>query len=57
MEEQVEFVPLIIVEIVDKNDRIGNFLPKLNEIFVEANRCGLVTIEKAEVIKYITQIS
>jgi PII-like signaling protein len=42
---------------VDKIDRIGNFLPKLNEIFMEANRCGLVTIEKVEVIKYITQIS
>ena len=47
----------LIVEIVDKNDRIGNFLPKLNEIFVEANCGGLETIEKAEVIKYITQIS
>ena len=47
----------LIIEIVDKIERIENFLPKLNEIFEEANCGGLVTIEKAEVIKYITQKS
>ncbi len=51
-----EYLPLII-KIIDKIDRIENFLPKLNEIFEEANCGGLVTIEKAEVIKYITQKS
>lgn len=49
-----EDLPLII-EIIDKIDRIENFLPKLNEIFEEAICGGIVTIEKAEVIKYITQ--
>lgn len=47
-----EDMPLII-EIVDKIDRIEEFLPKLNQIFEEANCGGLITIEKAQVIKYI----
>ncbi|GMR25223.1 MAG: DUF190 domain-containing protein [Ignavibacteria bacterium] len=47
----------LIIEIVDKIERIENFLPKLNQIFDEANCGGLVTIEKAEVIKYISQKS
>ena len=47
----------LIIEIVDKIDRIENFLPKLDEIFEDANCGGLITIEKAEVIKYITQKS
>ena len=45
----------LIIEIVDKIDRIEDFLPKLNQIFEEADCGGLVTIEKAEVIKYIAQ--
>ena len=45
----------LIIEIVDKIERIENFIPKLNKIFDEANCGGLVTIEKAEVIKYIAQ--
>jgi len=45
----------LIIEIVDKIDRIEEFLPKPNQIFEEADCGGLVTIEKAEVIKYIEQ--
>ena len=45
----------LIIEIVDKIERIEVFLPKLNKIFEEANCGGLVTVEKAEVIKYIAQ--
>ncbi len=47
-----EDLPLII-EIVDELDKIEKFIPVVNEIFKEANIGGLVTIEKAEVIKYI----
>lgn len=47
-----EDMPLII-EIVDKEERIEEFLPKLDELFENANCGGLITIEKAEVIKYI----
>ena len=42
----------IIIEIVDELEKIDAFLPKLDEIFEKANCGGLVTIEKAEVIKY-----
>lgn len=42
----------IVVEIVDTQNKIDEFLPILDKIFEEANCGGLVTIEKAEVIKY-----
>ncbi len=38
----------IIVEIVDKPQRIADFLPRLDEIIGE----GLVTVERAQVIFY-----
>ena len=46
-----EDLPLII-EIVDEIEKIEAFLPQLEKIFEEANCGGLITIEKAEVIKY-----
>jgi len=42
----------IIIEIVDEKEKIDQFIPVLDEIFEKANCGGLVTIEKAEVIKY-----
>lgn len=42
----------IVIEIVDTQNKIDEFLPILDKIFEEANCGGLVTIEKAEVIKY-----
>jgi len=48
-----EDLPLII-EIVDTLEKIENFLPTINLIFEEAKIGGLVTIEKAEIIKYIS---
>jgi len=47
-----EDLPLII-EIVDELEKIKMFLPVLHDIFEEANCGGLVTLEKADVIKYI----
>ena len=47
-----EDLPLII-EIVDDLNKIENFVPVVNDIFESANSGGLITIEKAEVIKYI----
>ena len=44
----------LIIEIVDNVDLIEKFLPKLEEIFNDENCGGLITIEKAEVIKYIS---
>ena len=49
-----EDLPLII-EIVDELEKIEKFIPIANEIFENANIGGLVTIEKAEVIKYISR--
>jgi len=38
----------IVVEIVDRSDRIAAFLPALDEMVVD----GLVTLERAQVITY-----
>ncbi len=46
-----EDLPLII-EIVDEFSKIEKFIPWLNNLFEEANCGGLITIEKAEIIKY-----
>jgi uncharacterized protein len=42
-----EDLPLV-VEIVDKPDRIADFLPELDQMITE----GLVTLERAQVIAY-----
>ncbi len=46
-----EDLPLII-EIVDQQEKIEKFIPLLDNIFEEANCGGLITIEKADIIKY-----
>lgn len=47
-----EDLPLII-EIVDEEEKIKRFLDILHDIFEEANCGGLITMEKAEIIKYV----
>ncbi|MEJ5351336.1 MAG: DUF190 domain-containing protein [Melioribacteraceae bacterium] len=47
----------IVIEIVDEAEKVEKFLPILHDIFEEANCGGLITIEKAEVIKYVTGIN
>lgn len=44
----------IIIEIVDEAEKVEKFLPVLHNIFEEAKCGGLITIEKAEIIKYVT---
>ncbi|MGC9313404.1 MAG: DUF190 domain-containing protein [Sediminispirochaetaceae bacterium] len=46
-----EDLPLVI-EIVDEAAKIKAFLPFLDSLFESAECGGLITIEKAEVIKY-----
>ncbi len=46
-----EDMPLVI-EIVDEVTKIEQFLPVLDNIFEDAGSGGLITIEKAEIIKY-----
>jgi hypothetical protein len=43
----------VVVEIVDREDRIDDFLPRLHELFETAGCGGLVTMEKVQVIKYV----
>lgn len=43
----------IIIEIVDKHERITAFLPILHDLFDKGGCGGLVTIENVEVIKYV----
>ena len=47
----------VLIEIVDELDKIESFMPVLHAIFEEANCGGLITLEKAEVIKYIASQS
>lgn len=47
-----EDLPLII-EIVDEVTKIEEFLPVLDKIFEDANSGGLITVEKASIIKYV----
>jgi PII-like signaling protein len=42
----------IVVELVDEEKKIENFIPELDKIFEEANSGGLITMEKVNIIKY-----
>ncbi|HTY35746.1 MAG TPA: DUF190 domain-containing protein [Bacteroidota bacterium] len=46
-----EDLPLI-VEIVDTEEKIRQFLPRVDELFEQSKSGGMVTIEKAEIIRY-----
>lgn len=46
-----EDLPLV-VEIVDEQKKIENFISIVENIFDEANCGGLITMEKADIIKY-----
>lgn len=43
----------IIIEIVDEEEKINQFLPVLHELFDSAQSGGLVTMEDVKVIKYL----
>jgi len=42
----------LVIEIVDTEEKINQFIPIVDKIFEEANSGGLITIEAAEIIKY-----
>lgn len=46
-----EDLPLVI-EIVDEQSKIENFIPIAEQIFEESNCGGLITLERAEIIQY-----
>lgn len=51
-----EDLPMVI-EIVDEQKKIEEFIPIVNEIFETANCGGLITMEHAEIIKYTSNKS
>ena len=42
----------IVVELVDTEENIRQFLPRVDELFEQSGGGGMVTIEKAEIIRY-----
>lgn len=46
-----EDLPMVI-EIVDEVEKVEKFIPKVDDIFTQANCGGLITSEKVEIIKY-----
>jgi len=42
----------IVIEIVDKEEKIGSFLPVVNGLFEKCGRGGLITLEKVDVVYY-----
>jgi len=42
----------IVVELVDTEENIRQFLPQVDELFEQSGSGGMVTIEKAEIIRY-----
>jgi len=42
----------IIVEIVDRAEKIDSFIPMVNDLFEKCGRGGLITVEKVDVLYY-----
>jgi len=42
----------IVVELVDTEENIKKFLPVVDELFEQADCGGMVTLEKADIVKY-----
>lgn len=42
----------IVVEIVDKADKVDSFLPELDQLLTESGASVLVTVEQVEVLAY-----
>jgi PII-like signaling protein len=44
----------LVIEIVDVEEKINKFIPIVEDIFEKADSGGLITLEKAEIIRYTT---
>src|SRR5689334_3165728 len=42
----------MVIEVVDEEEKINNFIPVINDIFEKSKRGGLITTEKVNVIFY-----
>ncbi len=47
------FLVAVIAEIVDGEEKINAFLPRLHDLFEESGRGGLITLEKVQIIRYL----
>ena len=45
----------LVIEIVDEENKIDEFIPTIKKIFEDADSGGLITIEHAEIIHYTSQ--
>ena len=45
----------IVVEIVDREEKIDAFIPEVNRLFEQCGRGGLMTVEKVDVIYYASK--
>ena len=43
----------VIMEIIDEESKINNFIPKLHDFFDQAQSGGVVTVEQVEIIRYL----
>ena len=43
----------MVVEIIDEEQKIDEFIPTIQELFEKADSGGLITVEKVEVIHYV----
>jgi uncharacterized protein len=42
----------IVLEIVDRSDKIDDFIPIVNELFEKCGKGGLITLENVDVVYY-----
>jgi PII-like signaling protein len=43
----------MVIEIVDVEEKVDDFIPTLHDLFEKADSGGLITIERVEVIRYV----
>ena len=43
----------MVIEIIDEEKKVDDFIPTLNALFEKADSGGLMTIEKVDVIRYV----
>ena len=43
----------VVVEIIDKEEKVGDFLEQVSSLLEDAGSGGIVTMEKAHVIRYL----
>jgi hypothetical protein len=43
----------MVIEIVDEEKKVDDFIPMLHELFEKADSGGLITVEKVDIIHYV----